>query len=97
MTLHIILIGVGGTIYNNYTIAPFINLGLNKQKAESLASRLRDHAIQRLSTIINARHALCFQGVSGREGLAGRAAAAEDGRRRVRALRGMAANPPDPH
>ena len=97
MTLHTILIGVGGTIYNNYTIAPLINLGLTKQKAESLASQLRDHAIQRLSTIINTRHALCFQGVSGRGGLAGRAAAAEDGRRRVRAHRGMAANPPDPH
>ena len=97
VTLHIILIGVGGTIYNKYTITPLINLGLTKQKAESLASQLRDHAIQRLSTIINTRHALCFQGASGRGGFAGRAATAEDGRRRVRALRGMAANPPDPH
>ena len=96
MTSHTILIGVGGTIYN-YTIASLINLGLTKQKAESLASQLRDHAIQRLSTIINTRHALCFQGVSGRGGLAGHAAGAEDGRTRVRAHRGMAANLPDPH
>ena len=51
MTLHIILTGVGGTIYNKYTIAPLINLGLTKQKAESLASQLRDHAIQKLSTV----------------------------------------------
>ena len=96
MTLHIILIGVGSTIYNGYTITPLINLGLTKQKAKSLATQLRDHAIQRLSIIINTKHALCFQGASGR-GFAGRAAAAEDGRRRVRALRGMASNPPDPH
>jgi len=96
VTLHIILIGVGGTIYNEYTITPLINLGLTNQKAKVLASQLRDHAIQKLSTIINTRHALCFQGASGR-GFAGRAEAAEDGRRRVRALRGMAANPPDPH
>jgi hypothetical protein len=96
VTLHIILIGVAGTIYNEYTITPLINLGLTKQKAKSLAAKLRDHAIQRLTTIKNTRHALCFQGVSGR-GSAGRAAA-EDGRRRVRASRGMASsNPPDPH
>jgi len=97
VNLHIILIGVGGTIYNKYTITPLINLGLTKQKAESLASQLSVHAIQRLSNIINTRHALCFQGASGRGGFAGRTATAEDGRRRVRALRGMAANPPDPH
>mgnify|MGYP006296909187 CR=1 FL=1 len=96
VTLHIILIGVGGTIYNDYTITPLINLGLTKERAKLLASQLRDHAIQRLSTIINTRHALCFQGASGR-GFAGRTEAAEDGRRRVRALRGMASNPPDPH
>ena len=97
MTLHVILIGVGGTICNKFTITPLISLGLTKQNAESLASQLRDHAIQRLSTITNTRHALCFQGASRRGGFAGRAATAEDGRRRVRALRGMAVNPPDPH
>eukprot|EP00983_Pelagomonas_calceolata_P020408 643249-Pelagomonas_calceolata.AAC.1 len=51
---------------------------------------------ERRSPIQLQLHALCFQGASGR-GFAGHAAAAEYGRRRVRALRGMASNPPDPH
>eukprot|EP00983_Pelagomonas_calceolata_P034197 1071552-Pelagomonas_calceolata.AAC.1 len=39
-----------------------MNLGLTKQKAKSLASKLRNHAIQRLATIINTKHALCLRG-----------------------------------
>eukprot|EP00983_Pelagomonas_calceolata_P047469 1140657-Pelagomonas_calceolata.AAC.2 len=49
VTLHIILVGVTGTIYNDYTIQPFINLGLTRQKAKSLGSK----------------HALHFRGASG--------------------------------
>eukprot|EP00983_Pelagomonas_calceolata_P087735 1157021-Pelagomonas_calceolata.AAC.8 len=95
VTLHIILIGVDGTNYNEYTITPLMNLGLTKQKAKSLASKLGNHAIQRFTTIINIRRALCFhRGFGG--GFAGRAAV-EDGRRRVRASRSMASNPPGPH
>eukprot|EP00983_Pelagomonas_calceolata_P027962 876760-Pelagomonas_calceolata.AAC.1 len=47
VTLHIFLIGVSGTIFNENTIKPLVNLGLTKQKAKSLASKLRDHAIQK--------------------------------------------------
>eukprot|EP00983_Pelagomonas_calceolata_P074697 1152657-Pelagomonas_calceolata.AAC.1 len=39
-----------------------MNLGLTKQQAKSLASKLRDRAIQRLTTVINTRHSLCFHG-----------------------------------
>ncbi|KAF5841072.1 hypothetical protein DUNSADRAFT_14471 [Dunaliella salina] len=39
MTLHIILIGVGGTIYNDYTITPLINLGMPRRRY-SLKHRL---------------------------------------------------------
>eukprot|EP00983_Pelagomonas_calceolata_P037424 1136322-Pelagomonas_calceolata.AAC.4 len=85
---------MAGNIYNEYTITPLMNLGLTKQKATSLASKLWDHAIQRLTTIINPRHARFHGGFWG--GVAGRAAA-EDGRRRVRASRSMASKPPDPH
>eukprot|EP00983_Pelagomonas_calceolata_P079145 1154558-Pelagomonas_calceolata.AAC.1 len=67
-----------------------MNLGLTKQKAKSLASKLREHAIQRLTTIINTGHALCFHGGFW-GGVAGRAAA-EDGRRRVWASKSMASN-----
>eukprot|EP00983_Pelagomonas_calceolata_P001583 53117-Pelagomonas_calceolata.AAC.1 len=45
VTLHIILVGVAGTIYNDYTIKPLINSGLTKHKAK-LASKLNCHAIQ---------------------------------------------------
>eukprot|EP00983_Pelagomonas_calceolata_P086301 1156732-Pelagomonas_calceolata.AAC.2 len=37
-----------------------MNLGLTKHKAKLLASKLRNHTIQRLTTIINTRHALCL-------------------------------------
>eukprot|EP00983_Pelagomonas_calceolata_P037876 1136559-Pelagomonas_calceolata.AAC.3 len=95
VTLHIILVGVAGTIYNDYTIKPLTNLDLTRQRAKSLASKLSCHAIQRLTTIIYTRHALHFQGTSG-GGVAGRVAV-ESRRRRVRASRSMADNPPDPH
>eukprot|EP00983_Pelagomonas_calceolata_P081861 1155728-Pelagomonas_calceolata.AAC.8 len=95
MTLHIILIGVAGTIYNEHTIKALVNLGLTIYKAKSLAFKLSYRAIQKLTTIINARHALHFQEPTGGK-LAGRAAV-ENGRGRVRAPRSMADNPPDPH
>eukprot|EP00983_Pelagomonas_calceolata_P000764 27598-Pelagomonas_calceolata.AAC.1 len=62
VALHIILIGVDGNIYNEYTITHLMNLGLTKQKSKSLASKFRDHAIQRLTNIINTRHVLCLHG-----------------------------------
>eukprot|EP00983_Pelagomonas_calceolata_P053594 1143354-Pelagomonas_calceolata.AAC.8 len=60
-----------------------------------MASKLSCHAIQRLTTIINTRHALNFHGTS-EGGGAGRLAV-ESRRRRVRASRSMADNPLDPH
>eukprot|EP00983_Pelagomonas_calceolata_P065748 1148714-Pelagomonas_calceolata.AAC.2 len=53
------------------------------------------HATQRLTTTFNKKHALHFQGTSG-GGVAGRVTE-ESRRRRVRASRSMADNPPDPH
>eukprot|EP00983_Pelagomonas_calceolata_P015322 485776-Pelagomonas_calceolata.AAC.1 len=92
---HIVLIGVAGTIYNEYTFTPLMNLGHTKQKAKSLASKLRDHTIQRLTSIINIRHALCFHG-----GFWGGVCWARGGRGREKespGARSMASNPPDPH
>jgi hypothetical protein len=94
VTLHIILLGVAGTIYNEYTISPLTRLGLTKHKAENLASKLSCHAIHRLTKIINTRHLLHFHGTSG-WGVAGGAEAGR--RRRICATRSMADNPPDPH
>eukprot|EP00983_Pelagomonas_calceolata_P118454 1160510-Pelagomonas_calceolata.AAC.6 len=98
VTLHITLVGVAGTTCNDYTIQPPINLGLTCQwqKAKSLASKRSCHAIQRLTTIIDTRHALHFQGTSG-VAFAGRMAV-ESRKRRVRtSLRSMAGSHPDPH
>eukprot|EP00983_Pelagomonas_calceolata_P098594 1158368-Pelagomonas_calceolata.AAC.13 len=65
VTLHIIFVGVAGTIYNDYTLKPLINLDITRQEAKPLASKLSYRAIQGLTTIINTRHALHFQGTSG--------------------------------
>eukprot|EP00983_Pelagomonas_calceolata_P089878 1157356-Pelagomonas_calceolata.AAC.4 len=70
--------------------------GPSQTKAKSLAFKLRDNAIQRSTTIINTRHALCFHGGFWDGGCA-RCAAVEDGKSRVRASGSMASNPPDPY
>ena len=44
VTLHIILLGVGGTIYNTHTLKPFKELlGLDSQRVTKLASKLHVH------------------------------------------------------
>ena len=44
-TLHIILLGVGGTIYNTHTLKPFKQLGLDSQRIKKLASKLHIHSV----------------------------------------------------
>jgi hypothetical protein len=44
-TLHIILLGVGGTIYNTHTLKPFKELGLDFQRVKKLASMLHVHSV----------------------------------------------------
>eukprot|EP00983_Pelagomonas_calceolata_P032501 1019361-Pelagomonas_calceolata.AAC.1 len=85
--LTLILVSVAGTIFNNYTNKPLTNMGLTRQKAYSLASKLSCHTIQRKekSTPAERPHALRKAGRVAEES------------RRVRASRGMADNPPDPH
>jgi hypothetical protein len=46
VTLHVILLGVGGTIYNQYTITPLLNLGIPTHKVHQLATKLHCHAIK---------------------------------------------------
>eukprot|EP00983_Pelagomonas_calceolata_P082577 1155965-Pelagomonas_calceolata.AAC.3 len=63
--------------------------------AKSLASKLSCHAIQRLTTIINAKASTTFPGdILGR--VAGRVAV-DSRRRRVWASKSMANYHPDPH
>ena len=49
VSLHTLLIGVAGTIYNTYTIKPLTHLGLNKEKAQTLAKSLQCHAVEALT------------------------------------------------
>ena len=99
VTLHVILLGVGGTIYNQYTIAPLLNLGIPTHKVHQLATKLHCHAIKSLNKITKTRHKIHFNnsnsdnGESGR-GVTGRAAGFRRARRRPDRI---ADNPPDPH
>jgi len=38
VTLHVILLGVGGTIYSQYIITPLLNLGIPTHKVHQLAT-----------------------------------------------------------
>jgi hypothetical protein len=46
ITLHIVLLGVGGTIYNTHTLKPFKELGLDPQRVKKLASKLHVHSVR---------------------------------------------------
>jgi len=45
VTLHIIILGVGGTIYNTHTLKPFKELCLDSQRVKKLASKLHVHSV----------------------------------------------------
>ena len=45
VTLHIILLGVGGTIYNTHTLKPFKELGLDSKRVKKPASKLHVHSV----------------------------------------------------
>ena len=96
VTLHTILIGVAGTIYNPYTIDPLCNLGLTKEKAHTTANKLHFHAVKALTKVDNTKNALLFSNLgNGGSGVGGMERAAC---RRARRTPGrMADNPPDPH
>eukprot|EP00983_Pelagomonas_calceolata_P004776 156222-Pelagomonas_calceolata.AAC.1 len=64
VTLHTILIVVAGTIYNPYTIDPLCNLGLAKEKAHNIATKLHLHAAKTLTDIDNTKHAIHFSNSS---------------------------------
>jgi hypothetical protein len=43
VTLHIILLGVGGTIYNTHTLKPFKELGLDSQRVKKKEIKKKLH------------------------------------------------------
>ena len=56
--LHTILLGVGGTIYNNHTLEPLNELGLDYQRVKKLASKLRVHSVNYVAKLVHTRRAL---------------------------------------
>ena len=54
VTLHTILFGVGGTIYNNHTP----ELGVESQRVKKLASKLHVHYVNYAAKIVNTGRAL---------------------------------------
>jgi hypothetical protein len=58
VTLHIILLGVGGTNYNTHTLKPFKELGLDSQRAKKLASKLHVHSVNFAAKLVHTRRAL---------------------------------------
>jgi len=55
VTLHIILLGVGGTIYNTHTLKPFKELGLDSQRVRQLASKLHVHSVNFPAKLVHTR------------------------------------------
>ena len=53
VTLHIILLGVSGTIYNTHTLKHFKELGLDSQRAKKLASKLHVHSVKFTAKLVH--------------------------------------------
>ena len=92
--MHVILLGVGGTNYNQYTtITPLLNLGVPTHNVHQLATKLHCHAIKSLNKITKTRHKIHLNNNSDNGGSDGGVTGRAARRRPDR----MADNPPDPH
>eukprot|EP00983_Pelagomonas_calceolata_P055517 1144180-Pelagomonas_calceolata.AAC.2 len=58
VTLHIILLGVGGTCYTEHTLNQFKQLGLDHQRAMKLAHKLHAHSIMYTNKLVTTRRAI---------------------------------------
>jgi len=81
VTLHIILLGVGGDIYKTHTLQPFKELGLDSQRVKKLASKLHVHAVNLAAKLVHTRRALSSTVINSHQ----------------EPVSGQACNPLDPH
>ena len=78
----IILLGVGGTIYNTHTLKPFKELGLDSRRVKKLASKLHVHSVNYAAKLVHTtRRALSSSVI----------------RTHQEPFSGQACNPLDPH
>ena len=81
VTIHPILLGVGGSIYAEHTLKQFKQLGLDHQHATKLARQLHAHSVRYAHKLVSTRRAIENNNTSYNQVL-------EPGASR---------NPPDPH
>jgi hypothetical protein len=81
ITLRIILLCVGGTIYNTHTLMSFKELGLDSQRDKKLASKLHVHSVNFAAKLVHTRRALSSIVINPHQEL----------------VSGQACNPLDPH
>jgi hypothetical protein len=81
--LHVILVGVMGTIYKDYTDKPLADLNQDyHKKIKNLTHKLNEHSIRHASALIKTRYALQYNTSNNSRGLG---------------LGATAHNSPDPH
>ena len=67
--LHVILVGVMGTIYKDYTDKPLADLNLDYHKIKNLTHKLNEHSIRHASALIKTRYALQYNTSNNSQGL----------------------------
>eukprot|EP00983_Pelagomonas_calceolata_P074056 1152384-Pelagomonas_calceolata.AAC.3 len=82
ITLHTILLGVGGTIYTAHTPDRLIQLGIYLQRSTKLARKLHAHSVQYAHELTSTRRAVEIKSTRNKSGAMGQHASI---------------NPPDPH
>ena len=58
ITLHIILLGVSGTIYSTHTLGPVKDPGLDPQRVKKVASKLHVHSVNYVAEAVHTIRAL---------------------------------------
>jgi len=67
--LHVILVGVTGTIYKDYTDKPLADLNLDYRKIKNLTHKLNEYSIRHASALIKTRYALQYNTSNNSQGL----------------------------
>eukprot|EP00983_Pelagomonas_calceolata_P124441 1161106-Pelagomonas_calceolata.AAC.12 len=57
VTLHVILLGVGGTCHSEHTLNQFEQLGLDHQSANQLARKIHAHSVMYANKLVTTRRA----------------------------------------